>query len=59
VEVDVSAGAEMIKESLGKTVSQVTEILAEMKFGIESGNYFEANPIWEVVVVTGHVASKH
>ncbi len=49
----------MIKESLGKTVSQVTEILAEMKFGIESGNYFEANPIWEVVVVTGHVASKH
>lgn len=49
----------MIKESLGKTVSQVTETLAEMKFGIESGNYFEVKLMWEVVVVTGHVASKH
>lgn len=49
----------MIKESLGKTLSQVTQILAEMKVGIESGNYFEAKMIWEVVVVAGHVASKH
>jgi hypothetical protein len=59
VEVDVSAGVEMIKESLGKMKSQVTGIPAEMKFGIESGNYFEAKMIWEVVAVAGHVGSKY
>lgn len=56
---DVSAGAEMIKESLGKVVLQVTEIQIEMKFEVESGNCFEERMIWEAVAVVGHVASKH
>jgi hypothetical protein len=56
---DVFAGAEMIKESLGKTVLQVTEIQAETKFEIESGNYFEEKMEVVAVAVAGHVASKH
>lgn len=56
---DVSAGAEMIKESLGKMVLQVTQIQVETKFEVESGNCFEERAIWEAVAVVAHVASKH
>lgn len=57
---DVSADAEMIKQSSGKSASQMTQILVELML-IESENYFEQKTIWEVVAVAvaGHAASKY
>lgn len=56
---DVSAGAGMIRESMGKTVYQGTQMLGEVNFVTESGNYFANLKKWGVGPVVGHVAPKN
>lgn len=51
--------AEMTSESKEMMVLQGKQILAEMNFVVEPGNYFAEVMIWEVELVPEHVESKH
>lgn len=51
--------AEMTSELKEMKVLQGKQILAEMSFVVEPGNYFAEVMIWEVGLVPEHVDSKH